>query len=306
MTQLVGWTQEISPFHDGEMAVQELAGVRTKAEKIGRRFIRDFMPAEHQEFYGQLPFIFVGSLDEKSRLWASILTSKQAFIFSPDDKTLNFQATPLLGDRLADNLKLDANLGFLGIELHTRRRNRVNGKVTAIAPDNFTVNVTQSFGNCPQFIHKRNLVWLPERFENSASQAQTFDHFTEEITEIIRQADSFYLATSFNDKYEQGNEGVDMSHRGGKPGFVKIEGDRSFIFPNFAGNNFYNSLGNLHLNNRIGVLFIDFKTGNLVSLTGTAEILWEGEQLENFKGAEQLIRVTAEEIIFLPKILPFR
>ena len=306
MTELVGWTQEISPFHDGEKAVQELAGVRSKAEKIGRRFIRDFMPEQHQEFYSQLPFIFVGSLDEQSRPWASILTNKQAFVTSPDNKTLQFQASPLLGDRLSDNLKVDANLGFLGIELHTRRRNRVNGKVTAIAPDNFSVHVAQSFGNCPQFIHKRNLVWLPERFENSVNQAQTFDHFTPAIAQLISNADSFYLATSFNGKYEKDNEGVDMSHRGGKPGFVKIEGDRTFIFPNFAGNNFYNTLGNLHLNNRIGVLFIDFETGNLISLTGTAEIIWEDEQLTNFKGAEQLIRVTAEEILYLQETLPFR
>lgn len=304
--QLVGWSQDISPFHAGEKAVQELAGVRNKAEKIGRRFIRDFMPDQHREFYGKLPFIFVGSLDQQSRPWASILTNQQSFITSPDNQTLQFQAKPLLGDRLIDNLKLNANLGFLGIELHTRRRNRVNGKVTAIAPDNFTVKITQSFGNCPQFIHKRNLVWLPEHWDNQVNQAQTFKQFTPEIINLVSNADSFYLTTSFKGKYEEDNEGVDMSHRGGKAGFVNIEGDRTFIFPNFAGNNFYNTLGNLYLNNRIGILFIDFNTGDLVSLTGTAEIIWQGQQLENFKGAEQLIRVTADDILYLPKTLPFR
>ena len=94
------------------------------------------------------------------------------------------------------------------------------------------------------------------------------------------------------------NQGADMSHRGGKPGFVKIEGDRQFIFPNFAANNFYNTLGNIHLNNRVGVLFVDFETGNLISLTGTADIIWESEDLANFQGAE--------EIISLPKTLPYR
>lgn len=304
--KLENWTQDISPFHEGEAAIQTRAGVRKKAEVIGRRFIRDFLPDQHREFYAQLPFILVASLDEQQRPWASILAGQAGFIASPDNVTLNFQAKPLAGDRLQQNLSTDANLGFLGIELATRRRNRINGRVTAITDTGFSLHVTQSFGNCPQFIQKRQLRWLPERLQNPTNQAQIFNHFTPEMRELISHADSFFIASSFSDAKNEGNQGVDMSHRGGKPGFVKIEGDRQFIFPNFAGNNFYNTLGNIHLNNRVGVLFVDFETGNLISLTGTAEIIWESEDLDNFKGAEQLIRITAEEIISLPETLPYR
>lgn len=288
------------------MAIQTRAGVRQKAEVIGRRFIRDFMPDQHREFYQQLPFIFVGSLDEQQRPWASILTGQAGFIYSPDNVMLNFQAKPLVGDRLQENLSTDANLGFLGIELATRRRNRINGRVTAVTDTGFALQVTQSFGNCPQFIQKRQLQWLPEKSKNLTSQAQVFDHFTLEMRELISHTDSFFIASSFSDAKNEGNQGVDVSHRGGKPGFVKIEGDRQFIFPNFTGNNFYNTLGNIHLNNRVGVLFVDFETGHLLSLTGTAEIIWTGEDLTNFQGAEQLIRITAEEIISLPETLPYR
>ncbi|MGB2926487.1 MAG: pyridoxamine 5'-phosphate oxidase family protein [Limnothrix sp.] len=298
-------TQGTPPFHAGEIAIQQRMGVEKKAAAMGQRFIRDFMPAQHREFYAQLPFILVGSLDEQQRPWASILTGAKDFITAPNDVTLNFRAKPLSGDRLNENLKLDANFGFLGIELATRRRNRVNGKVSAVTDAGFAVHVAQSFGNCPQFIQKRRLQWLPERLKHPVNRAQSFDHFTADMHRLISKADSFFMASSFNNHKNLNNQGVDISHRGGKPDFVKLEGDRQFIFPNFAGNNFYNTLGNLHLNNRVGILFVDFETGDLLSLTGTAEIIWESDELTSFTGAEQLIRITAEEIVSMPEVLPF-
>lgn len=114
------------------------------------------MPDQHREFYEALPFILVVSLDQEGHPWASLLTGKPNFITVPDSITLNFQAQPLRGDRLQFHLQLNANLGFLGIDLATRRRNHINGKIKAIAPDYFSVQVTQSFGNCPQFIQQQH------------------------------------------------------------------------------------------------------------------------------------------------------
>jgi ferredoxin-NADP reductase len=97
-----------------------------------------------------------------------------------------------------------------------------------------------------------------------------------------------------------------VSHRGGKPGFVRIESDRSFVFPDFAGNNHFNTLGNIQLNPKAGILFIDFETGDLVYMTGVADVIWKGEEVRAFAGAERLIRYQAEEVIRVEGNLPLR
>lgn len=300
------WTQAASPFHEGEQAIQAKLGIRDKMEGIGRRFIRNYMPDQHRQFYEQLPFVMAGSVDSQGRPWASLLAGKPGFITAPDERTLQLQVQPLAGDPLSENLCVGVDLGLLGIQLETRRRNRVNGTVSAIANNSITVGVTQSFGNCPQYIQKRQLHWLSQEISPTAVAPQQFTQFTASMQLLISQADTLFIATSYTDGEVSLSKGVDVSHRGGKPGFVRIEGDRTLIFPDFSGNNFYNTLGNIALNNRASLLFPDFEQGHILTLTGHADIIWEGTDLDNFKGAERLIRVTAEDILHLPAALPFR
>ena len=72
MDEIVDVTTD-SPFHQGEQQVQTLLGVRDKMERFGRKVVRDHMPDQHQAFYRQLPFIFVGHADDDGWPWASIL-----------------------------------------------------------------------------------------------------------------------------------------------------------------------------------------------------------------------------------------
>lgn len=96
---------------------------------------------------------------------------------------------------------------------------------------------------------------------------------------------------------EQASDGVDVSHRGGKPGFVKVENATTLTWPDFVGNSFFNTLGNLTLNPRSGLLFLDFERGDLLYLTGTAEIIWDGAAIANFEGAQRLVRFQAASVI---------
>src|SRR3546814_14766932 len=69
-------------------------------------------------------------------------------------------------------------------------------------------------------------------------------------------------------------QGADVSHRGGRPGFVRVTEDdgRSVLtIPDFSGNQFFNTLGNIAINPRAGLLFVDFATGDLLTLTGRSE-----------------------------------
>lgn len=315
------WTADVSPFHVGEREIQARMGVRDKMENIGRRFIRQYMPDQHRQFYEQLPFLILGSLDNQDRPWASIIAGEPDFIQSPDEVTLVVNARPLPGDPLNDNLSKGSELGLLGIDLATRRRNRMNGRVSDVnrksegsaiaptSPNSFTITVTQSFGNCPQFIQKRQLHWRPERLTATPPKPQRYKQFTPAMRELMTQADAFFIATSYtshNEPDQNVNQGVDVSHRGGRPGFVRIDDERTFTFPDFAGNNFYSTIGNLSLNPKVGVLFIDFEQGHLLSITGQAEIIWDQEAVATYAGAERLVRITVDEMVYLPEVLPFR
>src|SRR5438067_1365118 len=130
--------QSPSPWHEGERAMQARAGTAERMAHVGGRAIRSFMPDQHRRFFAQLPFLVVGSVDAEGFPWASLLAGAPGFASSPDPHTLVIAARPLPGDPLAGALALGARLGILGIELPTRRRNRMNGRVSAIDATSFT------------------------------------------------------------------------------------------------------------------------------------------------------------------------
>ncbi|HYH94341.1 pyridoxamine 5'-phosphate oxidase family protein [Hyalangium sp.] len=303
---------EQSPFHAGEQACQERVGVRSRIEQIGRKIIRSSMPDQHREMFGQLPFLIVGSLDEGRRPWASILVGQPGFVASPDPWTLGVNALPGFGDPLRQNLKLGAPLGLLGIQLETRRRNRMNGTVSELVDGRFSVRVDQSFGNCPQYIQARAPVFVdePARVLEPRPVRREGPRLSKDSMGLISSADTFFIATA--SAAAQGNdpvEGVDVSHRGGKPGFVRVTEDRGHTIltaPDFSGNLLFNTLGNLALHPRAGLLFVDFASGGLLSLTVEAEVLWDGPELEAFAGAERLVRFRVTEGLWIEHGVPLR
>jgi predicted pyridoxine 5'-phosphate oxidase superfamily flavin-nucleotide-binding protein len=300
----------LSPFHEGERALQARAGVAESLERAGRRFIRDFMPDQHRAMFAALPWVVVGSLDPAGRPWASALAGAPGFLSSPDPRTLRVSALPVPADPLCANLAAGAPLGLLGIELETRRRNRMNGSVAALDAAGFSVRVEQSFGNCKQYIQSRRAA-LAARAP-SAAEPETAA-LSPRARSMIERADTFFIATAAPGAGAgtgRPADGVDVSHRGGKPGFVRVAQDHAgravLTSPDFSGNLMFNTLGNIERNPRAGLLVIDFDTGDLLFLTGRAEILWDGRELEAFAGAERLLRVTVDEGRWLGGGLPLR
>jgi predicted pyridoxine 5'-phosphate oxidase superfamily flavin-nucleotide-binding protein len=284
-----GWTHPESPFHAGELAIQARLGLQTRMDKQGRRVIREFLPDQHRQFFAQLPYVIVGTVDTLGHPWASILVGNPGFLSSPDDRTLQVTAQPLWGDPLGTNLAEGIDIGFLGIELPTRRRNRMNGIVTSVCSDRFEVRVQQSFGNCPQYIQARQSE-LQSFNASDPKPVHPVDCFGMAEQATIATADTFFIATAYQATSAGMASGVDVSHRGGKPGFVRIDDDHTLTIPDFSGNNHFNTFGNLELNSHAGLLFLDFQQGDLLYLTGTAEVIWEGEELRHYAGAERLLR----------------
>ena len=298
------WKYASSPFHRGEHAVQERLGVREKLESFGRRVIRDSMPEQHRAFYRMLPFLVVGTADHEGRPWASILAGPAGFVSSPDARSLRIAAKPLNGDPLQATLHEGAEVGILGIQLETRRRNRLTGRVVAVTEHGFEVAVRQSFGNCPQYIQTRAVTFEARQGPAAGPPARRLDRLDAGAKALIERADTLFIATSYADGSDDPAKGADVSHRGGKPGFVRVEDDRTLVFPDYSGNLHFNTIGNIQLNPRAGLLFIDFDRGDVVYLTARAEVVWEGEAVRAFAGAERLLRFDVEEMIRVNGSLP--
>lgn len=306
--------QPAAPFHDGEKTVQQRVGVREKIEAIGQRVIRDHMPQQHRELFGKLPTLLIGSLDAQRRPWASILAGRPGFISTPDERTLHIAARPLPGDPLAVRLAPGVPLGLLGLEPQTRRRNRMNGTVTDVGAEGFSVRVDQSFGNCPQYIQARSPQWRDEPGATvGALPAQQLDAgLSLAAHALMRRADTLFIASaSPQARGHAGAHGVDVSHRGGRPGFVHVDtgaphGRSVISVPDYRGNFMFNSLGNIAAHPHAGLLFIDYASGDLLQLTGRAEIVWDGPALQPFEGAQRLLRIEVEMGRWMPGALPLR
>lgn len=294
-----------SPFHEGEQRVQARLGVREEIEPWARRVVRTFLPEEHQEFYSELPFLVAAARDGNGRPWVTLLAAEPGFVDSPEPHTLTVSALPSRGDALADSLGVGDDIGLLGIELESRRRNRVNGRIAQRDGEGFALSVGQSFGNCPQYISPRS--WRRAGVDTDQARSRRDSALSAEQCRFVERADTFFIATGFREGGADSETfGMDASHRGGAPGFVRVQGGRGLVFPDYAGNNHFNTIGNLLLDPRVGLLFVDFETGDLLQLTGRAEIDWDSPEIERFPGARRLVRVEIEEVVELRGALPLR
>jgi predicted pyridoxine 5'-phosphate oxidase superfamily flavin-nucleotide-binding protein len=168
---------------------------------------------------------------------------------------------------------------------------RLNGTAVAEPDGRVVLTTAQVYGNCPQYIHPREAAGEGAAAIGAARPAASLDA---RLAAIIRAADTFFIATA------NPGAGADASHRGGRPGFVRVEDERHLLFPDYAGNRMFNSLGNIEAHPRAGLLFPDFASGDALLLSGAARILWDDPRTGEFEGAERLVEIAVERVIELP------
>ena len=265
-----------SPFHPDELDAQARAGKGATGAGI-----RAFMPDQHREFFALLPYLFVATTDAEGWPLATVLTGAPGFAHSPDPATLRVDALPAAQDPTADRLAEGQEIGILGLDFATRRRNRANGAIAARDAAGFTLAVRQSFGNCAKFIQRRAVAPAPP----APSAVGALAGLDASARALIGEADTLFVAS--RSRPEAGAAGgVDVSHRGGRAGFVRLDGD-TLVVPDFAGNRFFNTLGNFLGEPRAALLFIDFATGDLMQLQGRVTIDWDAHAPELVAGAER-------------------
>jgi predicted pyridoxine 5'-phosphate oxidase superfamily flavin-nucleotide-binding protein len=202
------------------------------------------------------------------------------------------------GDPLAGQLKEGALLGLLGIEPHTRRRNRMNGTVEALDAAGFMVAVQQSFGNCPRYIQAREPVWRRRRRvaasrRCSGSTSSTWPRTASSAAPTRCSSPPPTRTRS----WRQGRRGrCELARRRRvaprRPPGLRAHRRRRHVLtvPDFNGNRFFNTLGNLAVHPRAGLLFIDFDNGDCCTWRSRPRSCGTGPRSRPSKGAERLMR----------------
>jgi predicted pyridoxine 5'-phosphate oxidase superfamily flavin-nucleotide-binding protein len=276
-------------FHSGEIAIQTQAGVREEAERLCS-FISDVIKPPAQEFLRTQQLAVASTVDANARVWASLLTGKPGFLQLLNNQMLQINVNIISRDMLQQNLQSNALMGLLAIALANPRRLRLNGKAQIQPEGAINLQIQQVFFNCPKYIQARYLETeitqapVDSEISNNESLTQHQQHW-------ITQADTFFIASSHPEI------GADASHRGGYPGFVQVLHSKKLVFPDYSGNNMFQTFGNLAINPNAGLLFINFEQGHTLQLTGKATLIWDITRLNAFPGAQRLVEFDIEEVV---------
>lgn len=133
-------------------------------------------------------------------------------------------------------------------------------------------------------------VFDTRRIADRLEQVTVHQQFTDGDREFVERSPMFFLATTDPDGWP------DVSYKGGLPGFVHILGPSTLAFPSYDGNGMFRSLGNILLNPRVGMLFIDFERPDRMRINGTATLHHDDPLLDQLPGAALMVRVEVERI----------
>jgi predicted pyridoxine 5'-phosphate oxidase superfamily flavin-nucleotide-binding protein len=247
-------------YHEGELAMQERAGVRELADQVGRIIGSDFS-AGAAAFLAAQRFVITGTVAPCGIVTASVVGGETGFAYPSDPHTLLISPSFGLIDTVMADVVASGIIGVLGIDFAARRRVRVNGTARRDG-ERIVVTTREVYANCPQYIRRRVASGTIETTEMRRTSSTSLDA---RQRGAIESAESFFIASWHPAR------GADASHRGGPSGFVKAEPTR-VIWPDYPGNNMFNTLGNLLAAPGCGLLFVDFENGTTLQLSGSAVV----------------------------------
>ena len=258
-----------SPFHSGELEAQRMAGEAGIAER-NSVVIADTIIGGALSFLAQQQMVVLGSQAGAGEVWASPAFGEPGFVRSVDGHEVILdrrRAWEVSGDTGWQNLKAGSKIGMLAIELATRRRLLINGTILRMSGDELAVWVTESFPNCPKYIQRRTLN-LAGDLKPAIGQLGSGGWMTPDVAQVLDTADTLFIATVHSER------GLDVSHRGGAPGFIERLDASTIRVPDYPGNSMFNTLGNVLADSRAGIAVMDFAVGRILQMTGTTTIDW--------------------------------
>jgi predicted pyridoxine 5'-phosphate oxidase superfamily flavin-nucleotide-binding protein len=272
----------IELFHEGERRVQQRVGAIQEADRNGP-MIAAHIPTGAIPFLEQQSLLVLAVLD-KGRMWCLPIAGKAGWMSATRESIyLDLEQTIGPVDKRILIAAEDRQLvGGVVLDFATRRRLRVNGRLERVSDKLLVLTVAEAYPNCPKYITRRALVWSQDAPASSPLEGKSL---AQEQRDAFGMTDILFVATQHSER------GLDASHRGGNPGFVVSPSDRTICFPDYAGNGLFNTLGNLEIDSRIGILLPDFNSGRALSITGTASVSYEDQ------GRSRWITVTVQRWI---------
>jgi len=274
-------------FHPGEREVQSRAGVQARAERT-RGMLSERMPDAARDFLRQLPFALLGGAAPSGAVWASLLCGPPGFLDPTEPDLLRISGTLAPWDPLSGALEPGGAVGLLAIEPATRRRMRVNGILQAAPDGELRLHTLQVYANCPKYIQARAVAFTGAAGAGRTTVAQRLDA---DHRRWIESSDTAFIAST----HKEG--GADVSHRGGAPGFIRILDEGTLLMPDYLGNALFQSLGNLVLDPRVGLLWPGFAGEGTLQISGRAELLWDGPLVASLAGAERALLIRVEQVV---------
>lgn len=255
-------------FHEGERRVQQLAGETQEADRIGP-MISANIPAGAIPFLQEQSLLILAILDNGA-MWCLPIAGKSGWM-STTRKTIHLDLNQTIGsvdERILSAADHQQLVGGITLDFATRRRLRMNGRLKRVTPDGLLITVAEAYPNCPKYITQRTLVWSDNSPQSPSLEGESL---TDELRDAIRKTDTLFVATQHPER------GLDASHRGGDPGFVECPSDKTLRIPDYAGNNLFNTLGNLEVDSRVGILVPRFNGRGSIAISGTATVHYEDE-----------------------------
>ncbi|MES4908856.1 MULTISPECIES: pyridoxamine 5'-phosphate oxidase family protein [unclassified Streptomyces] len=277
-----------SSTHEGEQAIQRQAGEGGSgwgSPMFGPEIPRGFVP-----FLRDQRFLVLGGADDDGAVWSSIVDGPTGFARPVGERTVVIDALPTSGDPLREAFRTELNerdIGVLALQPQTRRRIRMNG-VARRDGERLVMRTEQVLGNCPKYLQTRT---IRETAPAGAGPVATGEALGEDQRRWIEDADTFFIASLSPE------HGADSSHRGGMPGFVTVVNPRKIIWPDYTGNQFYMTLGNLHLNPAAGLLFLDWENGHTLQLTGWARTVWPPTGTHSDPRAQRMVEFDIAKVV---------
>lgn len=259
-------------FHAGEIAVQERAGERAIAEHYGS-MIRDRLTDGARRFLERQGVIAVGGAAADGTLWASLWCGDAGFISTDvlgQRVTLHWPLAHIVADDPVRPLVASGEpLAMLVIDLAKRARLRINGVVHDVHGTGVQLTVGETFGNCIKYIQRRErMVTATPDEAPVVRRGTTIDA---DRREFVRRTDTLFVASIHRER------GLDVSHRGGRPGFARVVDERTIRIPDYQGNSLFQTLGNIESDPRAAMALVDFDRRRVLSMTGVAAIEFTAE-----------------------------
>lgn len=265
------------------------------------------LPAAYAQWMSQSPLVALGTMDDQRRIWTTVLGGGAGVMRPIAAGVLGVSSPAHLTPRSADGAAgwrgLDPVLNALfapepdphegapprlvsglAIDLEDRTRVKLAGRllktlvregpqfmpspVQSRVDVQLALGIDESLGNCPKYLN-RKVIRAHEATPVLISESLPLPP---EAVDLISAADIFFLSS------RHGDESMDTNNRGGAPGFVRVfsnsdEEGVTLVYPEYSGNRLLQTLGNLKADPAVGITFPDFETGDILYLTGLAEIL---------------------------------